>query len=377
MSLDLDVSLSFEGFDLTVRHCFAPGQITAIFGRSGSGKSTLLRIIAGLEPEATGRVAMGGTVWQALGVHMPPEARGVGMVFQDARLFAHLSVAGNLAYAAKRARGLPGPKLGIDRVMRDFDLAPLLSRCPLGLSGGERQRVALARALLSSPRVLLLDEPLAALDDTRKAEILPYLERLRDHSDLPILYVSHSMAEVARLAADIVVLQAGRVLRSGSVVDVLADPSAVPDLGVRDAGAVLHARVVAHHSDGLSELAISQGTLLLPRFEAAIGAMVRVRIPAQDVILSLQHPVGISALNILPVVIGEVFQGDGPGVAIGLQSGDDRLLARVTRRSAKVLGLKPGLACFAVVKSVAVAQGDVGLAQQGFSGKGDVAAQRQ
>lgn len=361
MSLDLDVSLSFAGFDLTVKHRFAPGQITAIFGRSGSGKSTLLRIIAGLEPRAMGRVAMGGTVWQAPGVHRPAEARGVGMVFQDARLFAHLSVAGNLAYAAKRAKGLPGP--GLDTIIRDFDLAPLLSRRPLGLSGGERQRVALARALLSSPRVLLLDEPLAALDDSRKAEILPYLERLRDHSDLPILYVSHSMAEVARLAADIVVMQAGRVLRSGSVEDVLSDPSAVPDLGVRDAGAVLHARVVAHHSDGLSELAISQGTLLLPRFEAAIGAMVRVRIPAQDVILSLQHPVGISALNILPVLIGEVFQGDGPGVAIGLRSGDDRLLARVTRRSAEALGLTTGLACFAVVKSVAVAQGDVGLAR--------------
>ena len=371
MALDVDISLAFAGFGLAVRHRFAAGGITAIFGRSGSGKSTLLRIIAGLEPGSSGQVVMDGTVWQAQGEFVPPEARGVGMVFQDARLFAHLTVAKNLAYAAARAKGLQGPD--IDQITRDFDLGPLLNRTPQGLSGGERQRVALARALLAAPRILLLDEPLAALDDTRKAEILPYLERVRDQSHLPILYVSHSMAEVARLASDIVVMQAGRVVRSGTVQDVLSDPSAVPDLGVRDAGAVLRARVVAHHQDGLTELAVSRGNLLLPRFDVAIGATVKVRIPAQDVIISLRRPEGISALNILPVVIGDMFQGDGPGAAIGLLSGDDRLLARVTQRSVEALGLRAGLACFAVVKSVAVAQGDVGVAQ---SGENNVPPQR-
>ena len=359
--LEVDIAHGFAGFDLAVNHRFAAGGITAIFGRSGSGKSTLLRIIAGLEPGAVGRVMLDGVVWQGGASFLQPEARGVGMVFQDARLFGHLSVAGNLAFAAKRAKGLGGP--GVAAIARDFDLLALMNRRPQGLSGGERQRVALARALLSAPRVLLLDEPLAALDDTRKAEILPYLERLRDRRDMPILYVSHSMAEVARIATDIVVMQGGKVLRKGTVEDVLSDPAAVPDLGVRDAGAVLQARVVAHHADGLTELAVSRGLLLLPRFEAAIGAVLRVRIPAQDVILSLHRPEGISALNILPVVIASVFQGDGPGAAIGLQSGDDRLLARVTRRSVEALGLVEGMACFAVVKSVAVAQSDVGLAR--------------
>ena len=361
MALEVDITHGFPGFQLAVKQAFARGGITAIFGRSGSGKSTLLRIIAGLEPGAGGRVTLDGMVWQDAHQCLKPEMRGVGMVFQDARLFGHLSVAGNLAFATKRAKALGGPN--VESIARDFDLVALLDRRPHGLSGGERQRVALARALLSAPRVLLLDEPLAALDDIRKGEILPYLERLRDRSDMPILYVSHSMAEVARVATDVVVMQGGKVLRSGTVEDVLSDPAAVPDLGVRDAGAVLHGRVLAHHADGLTELAVSKGALLLPRFEAAIGTVVRVRIPAQDVILSLHRPEGLSALNILPVVITSVFQGDGPGAAVGLQSGEDRLLARVTRRSAEALGLTEGMACFAVVKSVAVAQGDVGLAR--------------
>ncbi len=361
MALELDVSLGFDTFKLDVAHRFAPKGVTAIFGRSGSGKSTLLRIIAGLEPRATGRVVMDDVVWQTKGKHIAPEVRGVGLVFQDARLFGHLTVAGNLLYAAKRAKDVTDAD--VQAVTQDFDLGSLLKRVPAGLSGGEKQRVALARAVLSKPRILLLDEPLAALDDVRKGEIMPYLERLRDHGELPILYVSHSMAEVARIANDILVLQAGRVVRAGSVEDLLSDPSAVPILGVRDAGAVLLAKVVGHHADGLTELAVSKGSLFLPQIGATAGSIVRVRVPAQDVILALDRPTGISALNILPVVIEALFRGDGPGVAIGLRSGQDELLARVTQRSADALGLVEGLACYAVVKSVAVAQGDVGLSR--------------
>ncbi len=355
--LAVDIQLGFPGFTLAIAHQFPLSGITVIFGRSGCGKSTLLRVIAGLEPRATGTVVMDET-WQGPDRFVPPHRRGVAMVFQDARLFPHLTVAGNLAYAFSRAKGQGGP--AIDSVVADFDLAPLLARHPARLSGGERQRVAIARALLSAPRLLLMDEPLAALDATRKSEILPYLERLRDAGSIPILYVSHAIAEVARLANHLVILDQGRLLRAGTAEDVMADPTAVPDLGVREAGAIIRAQVVAHHADKLTELSTSAGHLFLPQVAAAIGSTVRVRIPAHDVMLSLQRPQGISALNILPVTVVSVHHGDGPGVAVALLSGTDKLLARLTRRSTDALGLCAGLACFAVVKSVAVSPGDIG-----------------
>ncbi|MEQ9123869.1 MAG: TOBE domain-containing protein, partial [Alphaproteobacteria bacterium] len=244
-------------------------------------------------------------------------------------------------------------------------IGPLLARRPGALSGGEKQRVAIGRALLSRPALLLMDEPLAALDEARKAEILPYLERLRDETEIPILYVSHAMAEVARLATTVVALEAGRVVRAGPAVEVLSDPDAVPALGVREAGAVVAGRVLAHHDDGLTEIGVSAGSLFLPRIAAAPGASVRVRIEAQDVMLALTRPEGISALNILPATVTAVRRGPGPGVVAQLQAGEDRLLVRITRRSADALGVAPGLACYGVVKSVAVAQGDIGAARSG------------
>jgi molybdate transport system ATP-binding protein len=356
--LKVDVALSFPDFNLSITQDFAASGLTAIFGRSGSGKSTLLRILAGLEPHSKGNITFGDAIWQAPGTFMRPEMRGVGYVFQDARLFPHLTVAGNLNFAAKRAQGLGGPS--VNAAAAQFDLGALMARYPSRLSGGEKQRVAIARALLSAPRVLLMDEPLAALDAARKAEILPYLETLRDTAGIPILYVSHSMAEVARLATDIVVIDAGRVLRAGPIADILSDPAAVPDLGVRAAGAILRARVAAHHADGLTELAVSAGNLFLPRIGADVGSDLRIRIPAQDVMLSLTRPEGISALNILPATITALHRGEGPGVAVALMCGTDRLLVRITRRSADALGLAPGTACFAVLKSVAVSHADVG-----------------
>lgn len=358
-ALHLDFRLTHPGFTLEVAEDLPLGGVTAIFGPSGSGKSSLLRVIAGLERGAQGQVRLGGDLLQGAGVFMPPHRRGIGYVLQDARLFPHLDVAGNLRFADRRApRGAAGP--GLDEVVEVLDLAPLMARRTGALSGGETQRVALARTLLTRPRLLMLDEPLAALDDARKAEIMPYLERLRDRAGVPILYVSHAMAEVARLASDIAVLNRGRIVCSGPAVEVLADPAAAPAIGVRDAGAVIEARVVAHHPDGVTELAASSGPLFLPGVAAAEGSTLRLRILAQDVILATARPDAISALNILPATVSELHPGSGPGVMVGLAAGQDRLLARVTRRSAEALALAPGTACFAVLKSVSVAQGDVG-----------------
>jgi molybdate transport system ATP-binding protein len=356
----VDIRVSYADFDLEVAQEFALSGVTGLFGQSGSGKSTLLRVIAGLETRASGRVVMGSEVWQDQGRHLPAERRGVGYVFQDTRLFPHLTVGGNLDYALRRAKGLGGP--GMDEIVTALDLGPLLARRPAALSGGEKQRVAVGRALLTAPKILLMDEPLAALDEARKAEILPYLERLRDQSRVPILYVSHSVGEIARLAQNIVVLRAGRVLRAGAAVDVLSDPDAVPMVGTREAGAVVEARVIAHHEDGLTELSVSAGRLWLPRIEAHPGDVLRLRIPAQDIILARARPDGLSALNILPVVVTEVRMGEGPGAIVQLQAGSDRLLARLTRRSVDALGLKPGIAAHAVIKSVALAKSDIGTA---------------
>jgi molybdate transport system ATP-binding protein len=227
------------------------------------------------------------------------------------------------------------------------------------LSGGEKQRVAIGRALLAGPSMILADEPLAALDDARKAEILPYFERLRDEVATPILYVSHSAAEVARLATTVVALQDGRVSRQGPAAEVLGDPGFTP-AGVRAAGALLEATVAAHHEDGLTELDAGGVALFLPRAPQAPGAKIRIRIAAQEVILSREEPHGLSALNVLPGRIESIRAGEGPGAIISLNTPAGRVLARVTRRSAAALGLAEGVACYAVVKTVAIAPEDIG-----------------
>lgn len=337
------------------------GGITALFGRSGAGKTSVIRSVAGLMQPDAGRIAINGRVLfdGTLNVNLPPHRRAIGYVFQDARLFPHLSVVRNLAYGARFAAGRT-PVTGQAEVAELLDLKDLMERRPGTLSGGESQRVAIGRALLSAPEVLLLDEPLAALDAGRKAEILPYFERLRDELAIPALYVSHSASEVSRLAGQVVVLDKGRVALSGPTLDVLADPRILPIMGVREAGAVLPARVVAHDdADGLTELSVSAGTLFLPRVQAAIGTAVRLRIDASDIILSRTRPDGISALNILPVTVGAVTMGQGPGAAVSLIVGKDRLLARITKRSVRVLELAEGGQCFAVLKSTSVAPADI------------------
>ncbi|MEM7499452.1 MAG: molybdenum ABC transporter ATP-binding protein [Pseudomonadota bacterium] len=360
MTLAVALTHRFAGFALEAAFSAPPG-VTALFGRSGSGKTTIANAVAGLLRPDEGRVALDETVLldTAAGRYVPPHRRRIGYVFQEARLFPHLSVRRNLLYG----RWFAGRGGGEDlpRIADLLGIAHLLDRMPGALSGGERQRVALGRALLSRPRMLVMDEPLAALDEARKAEILPYLERLRDDAAMSILYVSHSLAEVARLATTLVVLEEGRVAKAGPLVEVLADPEAVPALGIRDAGSILTGRVVAHHADGLSEIEVAAGRLLLPRITAEPGTRLRIRIAAQDVILAREAPEGLSALNVLPVRVTALRPGAGPGAMVQLDAGGDSLLARITKRSAHRLGLAPGVECHAIAKAVSVAPMDIGL----------------
>lgn len=357
--LEVSVRHAFAGFALDVAFRAPPG-VTVLFGRSGSGKTTLVNAVAGLLMPDAGRIAVDDRTLldTARGIRLPPHRRRIGYVFQDGRLFPHLTVRQNLGYGAWFApRDAPREDMG--RIVDLLGIGVLLDRRPGALSGGERSRVAIGRALLSAPRLILADEPLAALDAPRKAEILPYFERLRDAVNIPILYVSHAPSEVARLATTVVALDAGRVVAQGTAAAVLGDADA---MGARGAASVLTARVVAHHADGLSELATASGILWLPRIAARPGARVRVRITAQDVILSRAAPAGLSALNVLAGPVVGLRSGQGPDAMVTLAIGAERLSARITRRSVRSMGLAPGQTCHAIVKSVAVAPEDIGPA---------------
>jgi molybdate transport system ATP-binding protein len=338
----------------------APGRgVTALFGPSGAGKSSVIAALAGLLAAEHAWIAVGGTVLTDTGrsLHIAPARRRIGHVFQDARLFPHMSVRANLLYGWRRqARDAePGE---IDRIVAMLGLGELLPRRPATLSGGERQRVALGRALLAAPRLLLLDEPLAGLDAARKAEIMPWLETLRDAAQVPIVLVTHAIDEVARLADHVVALEAGRVVAEGPVFDMLARLD-LPGLGRdRAAGAVFAARVRrVDDGEGLTELAFAGGTLLVPGLDKPAGAAVRVRIAAEDVMLALERPERISANNVVAGRITDI-RARGPALAdIRLDCGGTHLLARITARSVARLGLTPGTELYAVIKSVTVDRG--------------------
>lgn len=360
MTLSVAIAHRFGAFTLDAAF-EAPAGVTALFGRSGSGKSTVVNAVAGLLRPDRGRIAVDGvTLLDAqAGVMVPAHRRRMGYVFQDGRLFPHLTVRQNLLYGRRFApRGGGGADPG--QIVDLLGIAALLDRRPGALSGGEKQRVAIGRAILSNPRLLLMDEPLAALDDLRKAEILPYLERLRDGLGLPILYVSHSVAEVARLATTIVLMEEGRVVAAGPAAAVMADPAHARVIGLREAGAMIAARVVAQEEDGLTRLMTAGGAVFLPRVAAPPGTVLRLRILAQDVMIARERPQAISALNILAATVADIHTGEGPGALVRLRMGDEVLLSRVTRRSVAALALVPGMPVHAVLKSVAVAQENVG-----------------
>lgn len=354
MSLSVSLTHRFDGFTLDARF-EAPAGLTVLYGRSGSGKTTIINAVAGLFRPDTARIVIGDSVLDDTdqAVSVPTHARRIGYIFQDARLFPHLSVRQNLAYGGWVSRH-KAPLAQTDHVVEMLGLGPLLDRRPHALSGGEKQRVAIGRALLSDPRVILADEPLASLDEARKAEILPYFERLRDEGSVPILYVSHAPAEVARLATTVIALEAGQVVRQGPALDVLADPMVTP-AGVGAAGAALEAVITAHHADGLTELSAGGVPLFLPRVAQEVGTLVRVRLPASDVLLSRERPDGLSALNIIPGTVSALHEGSNCAVVVSLDTPAGPLLSRITQRSARAMGLTIGAPCHAIVKTVAIA----------------------
>jgi len=340
------------------------GRLTALFGRSGAGKTTVVNVIAGLVRPQHGRVVVDGRtlVDTDRGTVLPMHRRRIGYVFQEGRLFPHLTVRQNLLYGRwftpKTERSAE-----FTRVVELLGIAPLLDRRPALLSGGEKQRVAIGRALLASPRLLLMDEPLAALDEARKAEILPYLERLRDEARIPIVYVSHGIGEVARLADTLVLLAEGRVAAAGPVAEVMGRADLFPRA---EAGAVLEAAVEDHDDRWqLTRLRVAAGFLTVPRVELPAGRRVRIRIRARDVMLATRAPDHLSALNVLPATVADITPGDGPTADIRLDCAGDRLLARLTRRSIEALELAPGRPVHAVIKSVAFDRHTVGGALRG------------
>ena len=357
--LEVAARHSFGAFALDAAFSAPTPGVTVLFGASGSGKSTVLSIVAGLLRPQAGRVALDGLALLDTGadVNVPAERRRCGVVFQDAKLLPHLSVETTLRYGARRApRGATGP--GFAEVVELLGIAPLLRRRPRMLSGGERQRVALGRALLSRPRLLLMDEPLAALDGPRKAEILPFVERLRDVSGLPVLYVTHALDEVDRLADTLVLMEAGRVLAAGPL-ETLAARTDLPALsGRRDAGAVLPCSVGAHDvARGLTWLRFAGGELLVPLRPEPVGAQLRLRLRARDVSVATEPPRGISSHNILPGTIAAITPA-GPNEAfVTMQVGPTPLMARLTRDAVAQLALTPGMAVFALVKSTAFDHG--------------------
>jgi molybdate transport system ATP-binding protein len=354
-SIEARFAVEHPGFRLDAAFSVPAQGVTALFGPSGSGKTTVLRCIAGLQRARPGLLRVGEAWWQddARGLFLAPHRRSLGYVFQEASLFPHLTVRGNLAYGWRRVPAAER-RLAFDAVVALLGLEPLLERWPQGLSGGERQRVAIGRALLAAPRLLLLDEPLASLDVASKAEILPYLVRLRAELALPMLYVSHDLDEVARLADHVLVLRAGRVVRSGEAVALVPGLSAGP-AGEGEPTALIATEVRGYDAqERLVELAFAGGRLWMASPAAPRGPRVRVAVHARDVSLALQPPTGLSILNVLPVQVTAVEpQGNGQ-ILVRLDANGTELLALITQRSRTALDVVPGLRCHALIKGVAL-----------------------
>ncbi|MBP8925110.1 MAG: molybdenum ABC transporter ATP-binding protein [Pseudomonadales bacterium] len=345
-----------EGFTLDAQLRLPARGVSALFGPSGCGKTTLLRCMAGLERVAGGQMRLGERIWQDDRQFVPVHQRALALVFQDANLFEHLDVRQNLSYGLRRVKAAER-RVSLDHAIELLGIGALLKRRPGSLSGGERQRVAIARALAVSPRLLLMDEPLAALDAARKAEVLPYLERLHQELDIPVIYVSHALDEVARLADQLVLMEAGRVLASGPLVEMLSRLDLPLQLG-EDAGVVLPARIAVRDERWqLARLDVDGGSLWTRDLGHACGSAVRVRVLARDVSLALTALPDTSISNQLPCVVEQLADDTHPAnLLVRVRFGSSALLARLTRRSAVRLALQPGMAVWAQVKTVALSE---------------------
>mgnify|MGYP000894105805 FL=1 len=354
MSIHARFRLPYPAFTLDIDVDLPAGGVTAVFGRSGSGKTTLLRCIAGLEQTLDGSLIVNGETWQDGSYRRPVHQRALGYVFQEARLFPHLSVAANLDFGRRRIAESER-RVSLAQVVELLGIAHLLERRPERLSGGERQRVAIARALATSPRLLLMDEPLAALDQARKQEILPYLERLHDELAIPVLYVSHSPDEVARLADHIVLMEDGRAVAQGPLTETLARVDLPLRLG-EDVGVVFSGQVLERNAEWhLARIGFAGGEIWVRDGGAGVGRTVRLRILARDVSIARHRHDDVSIMNLLPATIITHAAEDHPALALlQLQVGGTRLLARLTRHSANRLELAPGQQVWVQIKAVAL-----------------------
>ena len=353
----VDVGAVRGSFRLDVKTEFSRSGATVVLGPSGAGKTTLLRAIAGLERDARGRVRIGSQYWldSERGIFLPPHRRAVGYVFQDGRLFSHLTVRGNLDFAERRARET-GPRFDRSQILAVLAIEKLLDQPAATLSGGEIQRVAIARALLSRPQLLLMDEPLSALDIARRAEALAYIERVPEEFGIPIIYVTHAIEEAARLAKALAVMADGKIIASGPAQAILARLDLARYLGHFEAGAIIEGVVSGEdRAYGLTRVDIGAGMLEVPIVGLTTGSHLRLRIRARDVAIAMTRPDHLSIRNVIPVTIEEIAGEEGSAFSeLRLLAAKQVLRARITRRSVEDLGLKPGRAAYALIKSIAV-----------------------
>lgn len=356
MSIAGNCSIQLHRRDFSIEAAFdIPSRgVLGIFGHSGSGKTTILRCIAGLERDVQGQITVNGKKWMDGKRTISSQARNVGYIFQDSRLFPHLSVEANLEYGARRCRAVNGNAVKKEHLLELLNIGHLLSRKPHQLSGGEKQRVAIGRALLKNPQLMLMDEPLASLDATRKQEILPFLDRLHAELKIPMLYVSHSLGEVSRLCDHILVMEQGRIQFKGSIHDALVSPDS-PLAKSENAAAILEGSVIITEKEfGLSTVQTHNGNRIVIQGQLPAGDQVRVRIQASDISLCKTAPVDTSILNIIEGKIAAVIEEHDAYILLQIDSLSDILLARISRKSYHELGLQPGSSVYMQIKAVSI-----------------------